>query len=125
MLLPGAAVAADKIKVVATFIGDRRYGSQRRRRSCRSGRPLSAPTETAEEYEPTAADVPKMANARILFMNGLNDDFEPWLEALIKQSRFDGAKVIVSRVASRGSAPKTSTRWAVSPRPSCWINTRG
>jgi zinc/manganese transport system substrate-binding protein len=58
---------------------------------------IVGPDGDSEEYEPTAADVPKMANARILFMNGLNDDFEPWLDSLMKQSRFDGTKVIVSR----------------------------
>ena len=38
-----------------------------------------------------------MATARILFMNGLNDEFEPWLESLMKQARFSGTKVIVTR----------------------------
>jgi zinc/manganese transport system substrate-binding protein len=30
-------------------------------------------------------------------MNGLNDDFEPWLPTLLKQSKFAGTKVIVTR----------------------------
>ena len=30
-------------------------------------------------------------------MNGLNDDFEPWLDNLMKQAKFAGTKVIVSR----------------------------
>ena len=38
-----------------------------------------------------------MANARILFMNGLNDEFEPWLPNLMQQAKFAGTKVIVTR----------------------------
>ena len=58
---------------------------------------IVGPDGDCEEYEPTAADVPKMADARILFMNGLNDDFEPWLPNLMQQAKFSGTKVIVTR----------------------------
>jgi zinc/manganese transport system substrate-binding protein len=92
----GAAAAADKIKVVATFsvIGDMVANVAGDLVDLTI---IVGPDGDSEEYEPTAADVPKMANARILFMNGLNDDFEPWLDSLMKQSSFDGTKVIVSR----------------------------
>jgi zinc/manganese transport system substrate-binding protein len=40
-----------------------------------------------------------VAGARIIFMNGLNDEFEPWLEPLLKQAGFSGTKVVVSRGA--------------------------
>jgi zinc/manganese transport system substrate-binding protein len=32
-------------------------------------------------------------------MNGLNDEFEPWLEPLLKQANFTGTKVVASRGA--------------------------
>jgi len=90
------AAAADKIKVVATFtvIGDMVTNV--------AGDLVDLVTIVgrdgdSDEYEPTVADVPKMANARVLFMNGLNDDFEPWLDNLMKQAKFTGTKVIVSR----------------------------
>jgi len=96
LTLSGTASAADKIKVVATFsviadmvahiAGDHVDLST-----------IVGPDGDIELYEPTAADVPKVATARILFMNGLNDEFEPWLETLMKQARFAGTKVIVSR----------------------------
>jgi zinc/manganese transport system substrate-binding protein len=90
------AAAENKIKVVATFsvIGDMVANVAGDLVDLTT---IVGPDGDTEEYEPTAADVPKMANARILFMNGLNDDFEPWLDSLVKQSRFDGTKVIVSR----------------------------
>ena len=96
ILLPRAGVAVDKIKVVATFsvISDMVANVAGDLVDLTT---IVGPDGDTEEYEPTAADVPKMANARILFMNGLNDDFEPWLPSLMKQSRFDGTKVIVSR----------------------------
>ena len=58
---------------------------------------IVGPGEDTELYEGAAGDVPKIATARILFMNDLNDEFEPWLPALITQSKFAGTKVIVSR----------------------------
>ena len=74
-LLPGVGVAADKIKVVATFtvIADMVANVAGDRVDLATIVGLDSDTE---EYEPTAADVPKIANAQILFMNGLNDDFE-------------------------------------------------
>jgi zinc/manganese transport system substrate-binding protein len=36
-------------------------------------------------------------SARAVFLNGLNDEFEPWLEPLLKQAEFKGAKVVVTR----------------------------
>ncbi len=96
LMLPRAAAAADKIKVVATFsvIGDMVSNVAGDLVDLVT---IVGPGGDTEEYEPTAADVPKLANARILFMNGLNDNFEPWLENLMKQAKFAGTKVIVSR----------------------------
>jgi zinc/manganese transport system substrate-binding protein len=48
-------------------------------------------------YQPTAADVATVATARAVFLNDLNEEFEPWLEPLLMQALFKGAKVVVSR----------------------------
>ena len=65
----GVAAAADKIKVVATFtvIGDMVTNVAGDLVDLVT---IVGPDTDCEEYEPTAGDVPKMANARILFMNG-------------------------------------------------------
>jgi zinc/manganese transport system substrate-binding protein len=96
LLLSSAAFAADKIKVVATFtvIADMVANVAGDHVDLST---IVGPDGDAETYEPTAADVPKIAEARILFMNGLSDEFEPWLPTLMKQSRFSGTKVIVTR----------------------------
>jgi zinc/manganese transport system substrate-binding protein len=95
-LSPVAAAAADKLKVVATFsvIADmvNNIGGDHVDLTT-----IVGPDGDTELYQPTAGDIPKVANARILFMNGLSDDFEPWLEPLLRQARFAGTKVIVSR----------------------------
>ena len=92
--LPAAAV--DRMKVVATFsvIGDMVANIAGDHVDLTT---IVGPDGDTEEYEPTAGDVPKMAGARLLFMNGLNDDFEPWLDQLSKQAKFAGTKVIVTR----------------------------
>ena len=96
LLLPPAASAADKISVVATFsvIADMVTNVAGDNVNLVT---IIGPDGDSEEYEPTAADVPKVAAARILFMNGLNDEFEPWLDPLLKQARFTGTRVVVSR----------------------------
>ena len=96
LMLPGVAAAADKIKVVATFtvIADMVTNVAGDLVDLVT---IVGPDGDCEEYEPTAADVPKMANAQILFMNGLSDDIEPWLPNLMAQAKFAGTKVIVSR----------------------------
>jgi len=95
-LSPVAAAAADKLRVVATFsvIADmvNNIGGDHVDLTT-----IVGPDGDTELYAPTVADIPKVANARILFMNGLSDDFEPWLEPLLKQARFAGTKVIVTR----------------------------
>ena len=52
-----------------------------------------------ELYQPTPADVATIASARAVFLNDLNEEFEPWLEPLLKQAAFSGIKVVVSRGA--------------------------
>ena len=96
VMLPAVAAAADRIPVVATFsvIADMVTAIGGDHVNLVT---IVGPDSDIEVYEPTAGDVPKIATARILFMNGINDEFEPWLDALLKQARFAGTKVIVSR----------------------------
>ena len=61
--------------------------------------PSSAQTaipSSTSRRSPTAAPSPAR---RIVFVNDLNDEFEPWLEPLLKQSGFTGTKVVASRGA--------------------------
>jgi zinc/manganese transport system substrate-binding protein len=92
----GPARAADRIPVVATFsvIADmlQNVGSDRI-----EIRTIVKAGGDCELYQPTAADVAAVASARAVFLNDLNEEFEPWLEPLLKQARFAGVKVVVSR----------------------------
>jgi zinc/manganese transport system substrate-binding protein len=106
LLAPGVAqaadkiaadkISADKIRAVATFsvLADMVRNVAGDHVDLIT---IVGPDGDTELYEPGAADVPKVANARILFMNGLNDEFEPWLDPLLKQAKFAGTKVIVTR----------------------------
>jgi zinc/manganese transport system substrate-binding protein len=58
---------------------------------------IVGPGGDCELYQPTAADAATVASARGVFLNDLNEEFEPWLEPLLKQAAFKGAKVVVSR----------------------------
>jgi zinc/manganese transport system substrate-binding protein len=60
---------------------------------------IVGPDGDTELYTPTLADSRTVAGARIVFMNDLNDEFEPWLEPLLKQAGFTGTKVAASRGA--------------------------
>jgi zinc/manganese transport system substrate-binding protein len=96
LLLASPAAAADRIPVVATFsvIGDMlaRVGGDRI-----DIKTIVGPGGDCELYQATAADVATIAAARAVFINDLNEEFEPWLEPLLKQARFTGPKVVVSR----------------------------
>ena len=94
----GAAEAAEKIKVVATFsvIGDMVTSVAGDRVDLVT---LVGPGGDTELFKPSLADGKSVAEANIVFMNDLNDEFEPWLEPLLKQVRFSGSKIIVSRGA--------------------------
>ena len=95
LLLAGPA-RADKIPVVATFsiIADMLANVGGDRIAVAT---IVGPEGDCELYQPTAADVGKVAAARAVFLNDLNEEFEPWLEPLLKQARFKGLKVVVSR----------------------------
>jgi zinc/manganese transport system substrate-binding protein len=90
------ASGGDRIPVVATFtvIGDMLANVGGDHIVIRT---IVGPDGDCELYQPTAADVATAASARAVFLNDLNEDFEPWLEPLLKQAVFKGAKVVVSR----------------------------
>ena len=96
--VPSVTQAADKLKVVATFsvIGDMV--------SVVAGEHVAlsvlvGPDGDTELFKPSLADGKSVAEANIIFMNGLNDEFEPWLEPLLSQVNFTGVKTVVSRGA--------------------------
>jgi zinc/manganese transport system substrate-binding protein len=95
-LLAAPARAADGVTVVATFsvIGDMiaQIGG-----SHLDIKTIVGPAGDSELYQPTPADVGTVATARAIFLNDINDEFEPWLEPLLKQAAFKGPKVVVSR----------------------------
>jgi zinc/manganese transport system substrate-binding protein len=97
--LPAAPLAAaDKPTVVATFsvLGDMVANVAGDHVQLAT---IVGPDGDTELYQPTLADSRTVAGARIVFMNDLNDEFEPWLEPLLKQTGFTGTKVAASRGA--------------------------
>jgi zinc/manganese transport system substrate-binding protein len=99
-ILLGASVAGatERIKVVATFsvIGDMVANVAGDKIDLVT---LVGPAGDTELFKPSLADGKSVAEAKIVFMNDLNDEFEPWLEPLLKQVKFSGAKIVVSRGA--------------------------
>ncbi len=96
LILAAPGHAADRLVVVATFsvIGDMLANVGGDHVEIRTIVPDGGDCEL---HQPTAADVAVMASARAVFLNGLNDEFEPWLEPLLKQAAFKGTKVVVTR----------------------------
>jgi zinc/manganese transport system substrate-binding protein len=96
LLLGNPARAAERITVVATFsvIGDMlaKIGGDRLDLKI-----IVGAGGDCELYAPTAGDVATVASARAVFINDLNEEFEPWLEPLLKQAAFKGMKVVVTR----------------------------
>jgi zinc/manganese transport system substrate-binding protein len=96
LLLAVPVRAAEPLPVVATFsvIGDllAQVGGEHLTITT-----IVGPGGDCELYQPTAADVAHVASARAVFINDLNEEFEPWLEPLLKQAAFKGAKVVTSR----------------------------
>lgn len=60
-------------------------------------RTMVGPGGDCELYQPTAADVATVATARAVFLNDLNEEFEPWLQPLLKQAGFRGESIVVTR----------------------------
>jgi zinc/manganese transport system substrate-binding protein len=98
ILVAGPAKATDRIPVVATFsvIGDMLANVGGDRLTVKT---IVGASGDCELYEPTAADVATVSASSAIFINDLNDEFEPWLEPLLRQAGFTGTKVVVSRNA--------------------------
>jgi zinc/manganese transport system substrate-binding protein len=125
LTLVPAKARADKIPVVATFsvIADMVKQIAEDRVNLTT---IVGVDGDSELYRPTMADAKAVAEAKIVFMNGINDEFEPWLEPLLKQAKFAGAKVVVSRGAKTISASEENTP-SGKPRPAeldqhAWLN---
>jgi zinc/manganese transport system substrate-binding protein len=119
--------AVDKPKVVATFsvIGDmvRNVAGDRVDLTV-----IVGPGGDTDLYQPTAGDAGAVARAQVVFMNGLNDQFEPWLEPLLKKANFKGTKVVVSRGAKILTAEDEHTpdgkEKAAAIDQHAWLDTR-
>jgi zinc/manganese transport system substrate-binding protein len=96
LLTAAAASAANRLPVVATFsvIADMLDNIGGDRIDLKT---IVGAGGDCELYQPTAADVATVAAARAVFLNDLNEEFEPWLEPLLKQAAFHGTKIVVSR----------------------------
>ena len=96
LVLAVPASATDRMTVVATFtvIADMLANVGGDHIEIKS---IVGVNGDCELYQPTAADVATVASARAVFLNDLNEDFEPWLEPLLKQAAFKGVKVVVTR----------------------------
>jgi zinc/manganese transport system substrate-binding protein len=96
LLLAGPARASDRIPVVATFsvIGDMLANVGGDRIDIKT---IVGAGGDCELYQPTPADVAMVSSARAVFLNDLNEEFEPWLEPLLTQAVFKGTKVVVTR----------------------------
>jgi zinc/manganese transport system substrate-binding protein len=98
-MLAAPAIADDRLPVVASFsiIGDlvKEVGGDRI-----SITTLVGPDGDAHVYQPTPADGRKIAQAKLIFVNGLG--FEGWLERLIAAARSKGTIVTLGKgVAAR------------------------
>jgi zinc/manganese transport system substrate-binding protein len=93
LALAGPAAAQEKLKVVATFsiLADfvKNVGGDRIEVAT-----LVGPGADAHVYSPTPADAKTLADAKVVFANGLG--FEGWIERLIKASGTRAARVLVS-----------------------------
>ena len=98
LLGASAACATERLKVVATFsvIGDIVANVAGDKVDLVT---LVGPAGDTELFKPSLAAGKSVAEAKIVFMNDLNDELEPWLEPHLKQLKFSGAKIVVSRGA--------------------------
>ncbi|MCK1513295.1 metal ABC transporter substrate-binding protein [Bradyrhizobium sp. 190] len=89
----GPACAADRLNVVASFsiLGDfvRNVGGDRVNVTT-----LVGPNSDAHVYVPTPADAKKVADAKLVFVNGLG--FEGWMQRLVQSSGSKATVVVAS-----------------------------
>ena len=88
------SLAADKLKVVATFsiLGDIARNVAGENISLTT---LVGPNGDAHVYEPTPADARALAEADLVLVNGLG--FEGWIDRLIKNSEYKGPLVLTTK----------------------------
>jgi zinc/manganese transport system substrate-binding protein len=102
MLCAGPAAAQDKVKALATFsiLGDlvRNVGGERVEVAM-----LVGPNSDAHVYSPSPADAKKIADAKLVVMNGLG--FEGWMSRLVKASGSKAPVVVVSKGVQPRKAP--------------------
>ena len=110
-VLAGPALAGDGIPVVATFsvIGDMLVNIGGDRVELKTivgpGGDCRALMSRRRQMSRT------VAAARAIFINDLKtDEFEPWLEPLLKQAAFKGAKIVVSRGAAHANGRGGTSR---------------
>ncbi len=112
--LPSGAAAAERLKVVATFsvLGDMvaTIGGERVALTT-----IVGGDGDTELYQPTAADARAVAEAQLLVMNGLNREFEPWLDGLLRQAGFKGVKLVASDGAKTISEDEEDGRGGAAP----------
>lgn len=93
LTLAGTALAADKVKVVASFsiLGDMvsEIGGDHVELTT-----LVGPDGDAHVYEPTPSDVRAVGAAKLLVVNGFQ--FEGWMTRLVDTAGFKGAEVIAT-----------------------------
>jgi zinc/manganese transport system substrate-binding protein len=127
LLAMGAARAGDRIPVVATFsvIGDMLANVGGDRLDIKT---IVSAGGDCELYEPTAADVAAVSSASAIFLNDLNEEFEPWLEPLLKQAAFKGTKVVVSRnvqtLTAEEEHPVSGRQLPAAIDQHAWLNPR-
>ena len=87
ILITSISTASAKIKVVSTFsiLGDmvKNIGGDKIELTT-----LVGPNGDGHVYEPTPADAKSIANADLVFVNGLG--FEGWIDRLVKASGYKG-----------------------------------
>ena len=125
LAVPAAAYGATTLKVVATFgvLGDmvKRIAGDRVALTV-----LVGIDDDIKTYEPTAVDTGAIAVADLLVVNGLNPGFEPWLDGLLRQAQFHGAKLVASdgvRVLKKADVPgATGVAAADELDPHAWLD---
>jgi zinc/manganese transport system substrate-binding protein len=94
LMAAGPAVAQDKLKVLATFsiLGDfvRNVGGDRIEVAT-----LVGPNSDAHVYAPAPADAKKVADAKVVFTNGLG--YEGWMSRLVKASGTKAPLVVATK----------------------------
>jgi zinc/manganese transport system substrate-binding protein len=102
LVTAGPALAQDKLKVLATFsiLGDfvKNVGGDRVKVATSVG-----PNSDAHVYAPAPADAKKVADAKVVIVNGLG--YEGWMSRLAKASGSKAPVVVASKGVKERKAP--------------------